>query len=415
MKPRHLSAAVLVILGLLLAAGLIHLINARFESGDVYRPYSSLRADPLGTKVLFASLQDLPGLEVIRSFRDDEKFDRGAGATLFLFGTSAGALEFTPRDDFERLERFVRSGGRLVLAFYPITEGPTAAGTNEFRKRPGPSRKGAEKKDDAAAKAFVSLWEKWEVRRKYQDLPSAGVAIRVAEDDSLPERISWHTALNFRPDSETWSILYRGPGGPAVIERALGNGRIVMVADSYLASNEALLRERQPAFLRWLVGPGPRIIFDETHLGLAAEEGVATLARKFRLHGLFLSLLVLAVLFVWKNSAPLVPAPEAADAGPVWVAGKDSATAFVNLLRRNISNRELLPVCLAEWKKSGLARRFQSAEKLARAETFLATRADPAGGTVVEDYRALSRLLARREPGKKGAEAMTNRASGESI
>ena len=39
--------------------GLIHLFNLRFESGDNYPPYSSLRAAPLGSKALYESLDQL--------------------------------------------------------------------------------------------------------------------------------------------------------------------------------------------------------------------------------------------------------------------------------------------------------------------------------------------------------------------
>jgi len=52
----------LILLGLALAGfiyGLVHLFSLRFEAGDNYPPYSSLRADPLGTKALFDSLDPL--------------------------------------------------------------------------------------------------------------------------------------------------------------------------------------------------------------------------------------------------------------------------------------------------------------------------------------------------------------------
>ena len=40
----------------LFVAGLIQLFLLRFKAGDVYPAYSSLRSDPLGTQVLFESL-----------------------------------------------------------------------------------------------------------------------------------------------------------------------------------------------------------------------------------------------------------------------------------------------------------------------------------------------------------------------
>ena len=37
------AAILMVLLALLFSAGLMHLFNLRFEAGDVYPPYSSLR------------------------------------------------------------------------------------------------------------------------------------------------------------------------------------------------------------------------------------------------------------------------------------------------------------------------------------------------------------------------------------
>ncbi len=79
--------------------------------------------------------------------------------------------------------------------------------------------------------------------------------------------------------------------------------------------------------------------------------GVAALMRKYRLEGLAAGLLVLAGLFIWKNSISLVP-PLADEAREHFVAGKDSAAGFVNLLRRSVRPRDLLAACFAEWKKS---------------------------------------------------------------
>ena len=40
----------------LFVLGVIYLFLLRFEAGDVYPPYSSLRADPLGTMAWYESL-----------------------------------------------------------------------------------------------------------------------------------------------------------------------------------------------------------------------------------------------------------------------------------------------------------------------------------------------------------------------
>ena len=43
-------------------------LQLRFEAGDVYPPYSSLRADPLGAMAFYESLGKIPGISVRRDF-----------------------------------------------------------------------------------------------------------------------------------------------------------------------------------------------------------------------------------------------------------------------------------------------------------------------------------------------------------
>ena len=71
-------------LSALLLAGfgfaLLRLLQMRFETGDIYPPYSSLRVDPLGTRALFDSLERLPELVVSRHFRPLTRLPEGRRA-----------------------------------------------------------------------------------------------------------------------------------------------------------------------------------------------------------------------------------------------------------------------------------------------------------------------------------------------
>jgi hypothetical protein len=75
------------------------------------------------------------------------------------------------------------------------------------------------------------------------------------------------------------------------------------------------------------------------------------LMRKYRLQWLGAGLLLLALLFVWKNATSLVPRFHE-PAGETYVAGQEAGAGFVNLLRRNIPPRDLLKVCFEEWTRS---------------------------------------------------------------
>ena len=65
---------------------------------------------------------------------------------------------------------------------------------------------------------------------------------------------------------------------------------------------------------------------------------------------------------------------------PDYIAGKDLAAGFVNLLRRSIAPRDLLPVCFAEWKKSaGSAGKYSAARRQNLARLEFSTRKNPCG------------------------------------
>ncbi len=127
----------------------------------------------------------------------------------------------------------------------------------------------------------------------------------------------------------------------------------MLSADSYYFSNEALRSEPHPELLAWITGKNMRVVFDESHFGIQKNPGIASLARKYRLHGFFLGIIVLAVLFVWKNSVYFVPplTDRSGETNDV-VSEKDHRKGLISLLRRNIRTQDILKLCIREWKKS---------------------------------------------------------------
>jgi hypothetical protein len=135
--------------------------------------------------------------------------------------------------------------------------------------------------------------------------------------------------------------------------------------------------DRHADLLAWLVGANRNAVFDEAHFGIVETSGVTTLMRKYRLHGVAAGLLLLAGLFIWKNSTSLAP-PRAEEKNPAFVPGKDAASGFVNLLRRSLAPRDLLATCFAEWKKSAAPSGKFPPAKLQKAEAvFAAEQARP--------------------------------------
>jgi hypothetical protein len=446
-------------LALLLAgfgAGVVRLVRLRFEAGDVYPPYSSFRADPLGAKALFESLADLPGVSARRHLQQVARLPEGRDTTLLLFGADLQGLEAVPESEFTQLDQFLRQGGRIVVTFSPTGTKPSLAPyprPSANKKKPearqssphgkdnaggGKDPASEEKLDEAkvdrtrrpgrriplgdedeeAAGKFVSLHEKWGVAFDYAALPTddtgqyRSVAAQATEGGNLPPTLTWHTALCFDKLSTNWAPRYTRDGRPVFIEQSVGPGSLVLAADSYFVSNEALRKERQPGLLAWLVGSNRNVLFDEAHLGVTEAPGIAALVRQYHLQGLAASLVLLAGLFIWKNGVRFVPAPEdeAGGAGADEVAGRDSAAGFVNLLRRSIPPGEIVAVCLNEWEKSG----GRGCAALTAQAGEIATGAETGSGRARRDrdpvasYRRVATFLrsrSGREAGTRNAEA----------
>lgn len=102
------------------------LFELRFESGDNYPAYSTLRADPLGARALYDSLAALPDVTASRNLRPLCELNEGAGATLCYLGVDPGELGYFVGDEARHLESFLVSGGRLVLSLEPLTRKPSS-------------------------------------------------------------------------------------------------------------------------------------------------------------------------------------------------------------------------------------------------------------------------------------------------
>ena len=375
MKPRSLCLYVLIAMltGIFLY-GTVRLLRLRYEAGDVYPPYSSLRSDPLGTKALFAGIDNLDGFSCSRNYRPFTELKKVGDTTIFYQGLSA--RQFLHSADKEAVEKIVAQGGRFFISFLPVSREGQLTGTWSFdvtendvadEAADGEEQTEEERKEERGEASLqedgenleesFSLIERWglefNVSEEKSNRDSAKRSARVSSSQitSLPESLSWHTALYFSLQDEDWRVIYRQGSYPVFIERSFGKGSIVISADSYFLSNEALQNERHSELLAWLVGTNPKVMFDETHFGVMQSQGVATLIWKYHLEGFFIALFMLALLFVWKNVTSLVPKREETTL-ETKIAGKDMMAGLVNLLRRNISSRELLPVCFKEWGKS---------------------------------------------------------------
>jgi hypothetical protein len=418
--------------------GLYALFALRFEQGDVFPAYSSLRADPLGTKALYQALELLPGISVERHYRDLSKLATTGATTLFYLGLKPDFLTQTPPEMVDRMESLAQRGARVILAFQSGQWQPARTmGSESLKKEPanrseksdggyqdaGIGRGGskASKGNRSAGprdagngttagqalspESKTSAAEKWGVPPAYAKLPkgvkrgATQASLRAPAAD-LPPDIASHTALYFKSRGPSWRIVYSVAEQPVVIERPMGAGSLVLVADAYLFSNEAMRKERYPGLLAWLIGKNPVVVFDEFHLGVSQQRGIMSLVRRFRLHGVLAALALMAGLLAWRDAVPFIPNRAARPSTqPVEAApGRDQLQGLIHLLQRNLETADLLPSCFDEWRKS-LTRNGRGMQvKVRRIQELIEIRRSKSirPQDAVALYRQIAAILAER-------------------
>lgn len=405
--PLFILAASALVFGL----GLVQLFKLRYETGDVYPEYSSLRSDPLGAMALYEALQGINGLSVRRDFSEANQLPQGKGNTYLHLSASWLEWAALPEEAVAETERFVRMGGRLAITFFPQTRQPNWVWTGGPPS--GSKKKNQSKQRQDLAAGGKSLKERWGIEFglvpfNEDEAKSLGVSVQNQSELGLPGNLSWHSAMIFTNLDPAWQTIYTRGTNAVVVERRFGAGTVVMASDSYFISNEALRRDRHADLLAWFVGPARTVVFDEAHFGIVESQNVTALMRKYRLHGIVVGLVLLAGLFIWKNSSAFVPLPPAR-ATEDSVLGRQVVDGFVNLLRRNIAPRDVLATCFEEWTKS-----------LAQGAGHSITRVDQAQAVIeAENARAQSernpvqayREICRRLKGEKSGELPSNSAA----
>jgi len=409
MRGSRLRAILLFVLLGVVVLGMARLLALRAARGDVYERYSTLRSDPLGARILMEGLGEIDGLRVRRNTAPLRHLWDDPAETIFLLGAAPYGLELDASDDDLEILGLVRQGARVVIAMAPVDHVRRAPDDESDEGAASPRRardrtKGRGRKERTGPPGEDGLFPDEPKRQPFNrllgfkvehaPLPEdadheaiADVARREpAAGHDLPETLPWHTTLGFTDLSDDWRVIYARAGRPALIERRLGRGSLVLSADSFVLSNEALSRDPRAPLVSWLVGANRAVVFDETHLGVVDQEGVASLMRRYRLYGCVAAILIAAGLFVWRGSVSFLPQhPERDARGAEIVTGRDAAAGLVTILRRGIPVPDVLRVCRTLWSRTFQRRR---PDLVAVLEALSVEAADP-----VEGYRRISRTL----------------------
>lgn len=296
----------IVVIGLVW--GLEQVVVSPLETGAAYPEYSTLRSDPMGAMALYESLGKV--MKVDRLYKSRMRSDPGPGTTIFVLGVDPAGWLKIELPTLKEYEDLTSKGARLVIAFLPVS------------------------KPFARDKEVHPVQELWHIRFNYKNLQN--------DDGDTPKE----TALEIKAGPE-WKTI-----APGAVEKKSGEGSIVLAADSYPLSNEGLREKRDSALILALASPAKEIVFDENHFGVAETGSVSKLMRKYHLEGAVGVLVLVAGLFLWRSTSSLLPsrAPRAEQA----VAGRDSLEGMTALLRRGIAEKDLVRVCVEEWKKTSL-------------------------------------------------------------
>lgn len=369
-----------------LVGGLAWLLHLRFESGQAYPQRSSLRADPLGSKALHDAYAEMPGLEVSRNLVPFvQRQALSPEATLLLLNLHG--REMHALADYGWLVDFVEGGGHLVVAL-----NPAQIAYRYVENEPEDSADGSEAGEPAPEEGADTGAPKKGFTRRPQGEEAeafwAGLSLRVGEHEggsavraeglefNLPSDLPWREGgVLVEGDSEVWKSLYQIGDEVVAAERAFGAGRIVVLTDDYLFSNEALLKHRFTNLLSWVLGGQSTLIFEETHLGIAESAGVATLIRRYRLGGFALAFFGVLGLIVWRESRPFLPVFEGRGQDAVIRSEHSVEAGLGELIQRSLDPSDLPERAYREWERTFLrtaVERRKYAAETAEIEALLA-------------------------------------------
>ena len=301
-KPRSPGFGRLdLMLTLLLIASIafvaIHLFNIQLAAGDVYPEYSSLRSDPLGAKLLFDSLALIPDIQVERNFLPPEYLPGGDAAILFL------AMPLDRLADSRTLLESAASRGNRVVLTFQLPAGPTAS--------------------DAKA-----LYQDWHVK---------------IDSDADRKHVHRCSFVSF----DGWRAIDRAGPKTLAIEKDFGKGTIALFVESDDFNNQSSVAGDRFGLVSRAIGSNRHIVFDEQHFGIEQGGSIMQMARRFRLTGLVLGLLLIAALALWRNASGFPPVSSTGAAG--LLTGRTSQAGLLTLLRRHVAPRDLTEVCWQEW------------------------------------------------------------------
>jgi hypothetical protein len=335
----------LTVVGVFLACAFV-MLTLRLEKGDMYPAFSSLRADPIGSRALYESLERQKGLTVGRNFVDVADLTV-QGTTLFFIGLSATDLQ-NDSAFAASVTRLASRGNRVVLAL------------DRSHTFSADSAKGTKR----TASGLLGLYC---VPNPAADSPAVKAPATLAP-------LRWKSDVAFRGDSTWTGIVAENDNRIIVGEKRILQGTLVALCSSFHLSNEGLRDNSRTLgsnpLIPFLVGSSRTVLFDESHNGIAYTTGLADLFKKFGMTGVVLFALVWFLFFIWTAQGTAAGRSSAERTALDTEEAHDSLT---HLLSSHIPFNLIFDTCKEEWTAAFPQKKL----------------ADAAGTTDVENYNAL--------------------------
>lgn len=418
MRPRTLLwgfALALLLAGFLVGAG--EVFRLRLDLSGAFPNYSTYRADPMGTQALYRALSSLPQLRVERNERDIGLLHGDEKTALLVLGAEESP---DPYKLALKLEEFVVNGARLIITYglrgqdnlYTLDEDDAQSYRDEHssseerikewikrEKVPATTPPRRDKYDWSDADT-VLLSERWGFRvvqpqsaEDFEEGPELFVS--PTPGNNLPSQLRWESPEYLLPMHTGWEVLYQAKDDrPVLMRRAFGKGDVVVASDTFFASNEGLRADLHPELIAWLIGDRTHVLFDESTKGVDRSPGLIALMKRYHLHVAMVMAVVLAVLYIWRGSVPLLPRRNAAQEyeRAVLLHGRDAHAGLAALLRRAAPPEAVLRLCFEEWQNSLGKHSTASRETIAEARRLL----ESGDASPVERYCAAAALLRER-------------------
>ncbi|MEZ5325149.1 MAG: DUF4350 domain-containing protein [Verrucomicrobiales bacterium] len=420
-------------LAALLIWGVAEVFRLRFQAGDIYPEYSTLRADPLGAKAAYDTIEELGDrVQVSRQQQDLRLLEVEANSTLFFAGVTGHWLDdVLTRAEFDVIDTAIQAGARCVITFsgrdnaiggdiereeeagaFVTPDDVLDREAEKSVKNTGGQKVEKENdeevvdSDESPILGIGAIKRRWGFGVGYAtsedwDLQGGVAADVEIQSTLLRESIAIRSPWRFTKLAPEWQPVATVGGRPVIMQRPYGEGELVLCADSWFLSNESLAKRRELGELLWTVGDRPILVFDEAHHGVQESEGVVGMATRYQLHGVIPGLVILFLLVLWRGSASLVPGAallRTGSQGATVVDGIDAESGVVRLMRTGISKQEILRQCYLAWARNPvLRRRFSKAEVESVRDRVVAEESKSSSErNLVEAYTEITSKLSRR-------------------